>query len=30
MAKLADGERHDVFTMLRENLEKANRAPRCE
>lgn len=29
-AKLADGERHDVFTMLRENLEKANRAPRCE
>ncbi len=30
VAKLADGERHDVFTMLRENLEKANRAPRCE
>lgn len=29
-AKLADGERHDVFTMLRENLEKANRAPRCD
>jgi hypothetical protein len=29
-AKLADGERHDVFTMLRDNLEKANRAPRCE
>jgi hypothetical protein len=28
--KLADGERHDVFTMLRDNLEKANRAPRCE
>jgi hypothetical protein len=30
VAKLADGERHDVFTMLRDNLEKANRAPRCE
>jgi hypothetical protein len=29
-AQLADGERHDVFTMLRDNLEKANRAPRCE
>ena len=29
-AKLADGERHDLFTMLRDNLEKANRAPRCE
>ena len=29
-AKLGDGERHDVFTMLRDNLEKANRAPRCE
>ncbi len=29
-AKLADGERYDVYTMLRENLEKANRAPRCE
>jgi hypothetical protein len=29
-AKLADGERHDVFTMLRDNLEKANQAPRCE
>jgi len=29
-AQVADGERHDVFTMLRENLEKANRAPRCE
>src|ERR1051325_5455535 len=29
-AKLADGERHDVYTMLRDNLEKANRAPRCE
>jgi hypothetical protein len=29
-AKVADGERHDVFTMLRDNLEKANRAPRCE
>ncbi|MGC2698125.1 MAG: hypothetical protein WA738_20240 [Candidatus Angelobacter sp.] len=29
-AKLADGEPHDVFTMLRDNLEKANRAPRCE
>jgi hypothetical protein len=29
-AKLADGERHDVFSMLRDNLEKANRAPRCE
>jgi hypothetical protein len=29
-AKLVDGERHDVFTMLRDNLEKANRAPRCE
>jgi hypothetical protein len=29
-AELADGERHDVYTMLRENLEKANRAPRCE
>jgi hypothetical protein len=28
--KLADGEKHDVFSMLRENLEKANRAPRCE
>lgn len=28
--KLADGDRHDVFTMLRDNLEKANRAPRCE
>jgi hypothetical protein len=30
VAKLADSERHDVFTMLRDNLEKANRAPRCE
>ena len=30
VAKQADGERHDVFTMLRDNLEKANRAPRCE
>ena len=29
-AKLADSDRHDVFTMLRDNLEKANRAPRCE
>jgi|SRR5947209_3068231 len=29
-AKLVDGERHDVYTMLRDNLEKANRAPRCE
>src|SRR5262249_26587209 len=29
-AKIADGEQHDVFTMLRDNLEKANRAPRCE
>ena len=29
-AKVADGERHDVFTMLRDNLEKANLAPRCE
>jgi hypothetical protein len=29
-AKLADGERHDVYTMLRDNLEKANQAPRCE
>jgi hypothetical protein len=29
-AKLADGERHDVYTMLRDNLEKANRAPRCD
>ena len=29
-ARLADGERHDVFTMLRDNLEKANRAPRCD
>lgn len=29
-AKLADGERLDVFTMLRDNLEKANQAPRCE
>jgi hypothetical protein len=29
-AKLADGERHDMYTMLRDNLEKANRAPRCE
>jgi hypothetical protein len=29
-AELADGERHDVFAILRENLEKANRAPRCE
>ncbi len=29
-AKLADGERHDLFTMLRDNLEKANRAPRCK
>lgn len=28
--KLADGEKHDVFTILRDNLEKANRAPRCE
>jgi hypothetical protein len=28
--QLADGEKHNVFTMLRENLEKANRAPRCE
>lgn len=26
----ADAERHDVFTMLRDNLEKANQAPRCE
>ena len=30
MAQIADGERHDVFTMLRDNLEKANQAPRCE
>jgi hypothetical protein len=30
MAQVADGERHDFFTMLRDNLEKANRAPRCE
>lgn len=30
MAQIADGERHDIFTMLRDNLEKANRAPRCE
>ena len=29
-AGLADGERHDLFTILRDNLEKANRAPRCE
>jgi hypothetical protein len=29
-AKLVDGERHDVYTMLRDNLEKANRAPRCD
>lgn len=29
-AKLVAGERHDVFVMLRDNLEKANRAPRCE
>ena len=29
-AKLADGERHDLFTMLRDNMEKANRAPRCD
>lgn len=29
-AKLADSERHDVYTILRDNLEKANRAPRCE
>ena len=29
-AKLADGERHDMYTMLRDNLEKANQAPRCE
>ncbi|HKV95015.1 MAG TPA: hypothetical protein VJW20_20890 [Candidatus Angelobacter sp.] len=29
-AKLADGERHDVYTLLRDNLEKANQAPRCE
>ncbi len=29
-AKVADGERCDLFTMLRDNLEKANRAPRCE
>jgi len=28
--ELADGEKHDVFTVLRDNLEKANRAPRCE
>jgi hypothetical protein len=28
--KSADGEKHDVFTILRDNLEKANRAPRCE
>jgi hypothetical protein len=30
MAQIADGERHDVFTMLRDNLEKANQVPRCE
>jgi len=30
VAKLADGERHDVYTMLRDNLEKANQAPRCK
>ena len=30
MAQIADGERHDIFTLLRDNLEKANRAPRCE
>lgn len=28
--QVADGERHDVYTMLRDNLEKANQAPRCE
>src|SRR5436305_14249704 len=27
-AKLAEGERHDVCTMQRDNLEKANRAQR--
>jgi hypothetical protein len=30
MAEIATGESPDVFTMLRDNLEKANRAPRCE
>ena len=30
IAQVVDGERPDVFTMLRDNLEKANRAPRCE
>jgi hypothetical protein len=28
--ELTDGAKHDVFTILRANLEKANRAPRCE
>ncbi len=30
MAQIVTGEQPDVFTMLRDNLEKANRAPRCE
>ena len=30
MAQIVCGEQPDVFTMLRDNLEKANRAPRCE
>ncbi|MGZ7099201.1 MAG: hypothetical protein ACXVJ8_12040 [Candidatus Angelobacter sp.] len=30
MAQIVGGGRPDIFTMLRENLEKANRAPRCE
>jgi hypothetical protein len=30
MAQMVNGEKPDIFTILRENLEKANRAPRCE
>jgi hypothetical protein len=30
MAQIVTGEQPDVFTMLRDNLEKANQAPRCE
>ena len=30
IAQVVTGEQPDMFTMLRDNLEKANQAPRCE
>ena len=30
MAQIVNGGNPDVFTILRDNLEKANQAPRCE